>query len=253
MASASAQAAQPPPPAGPRPITHVLFDMDGLLLDTETLYTVAQSAVLAQYGHEFTREKKAQMMGKTSVDAAAWLIASFDPPLPLSPAELLAQRDALLADLFPKAKIMPGAVKLVSHLRAVGLPAAVATSSHARHFQLKTSPHASFFADFDHVVTGCQVTHGKPHPEIFLTAAGRWAAGAAAAAVDPARVLVFEDAPAGVLAARAAGMAVVFVPDARHLPEIEREAAAKMADLTISSLGEWVPEAWGLPPYNASS
>ena len=241
-AMASAGAAEP---AGPRPITHALFDMDGLLLDTETCYSVAQAAVLAPHGVEFTPEKKGRMMGMKALPAAAWLISSFDPPLPLTPEELLAQRDALLADLFPKAAAMPGAARVVAHLRACGLPAAVATSSHARHFAVKTAAHGDLFACFDHVVTGCQVTQGKPHPEIFQTAASRWGDGA----VDPAAVVVFEDAPAGVEAARAAGMAVVFVPDARHLPAAEVERAAAMADLTIPSLEDWVPEAWGLPPY----
>lgn len=236
---------RPGPPLGPRPVTHALFDMDGLLLDTETCYTVAQTAVLARHGREFTTDLKAGMMGKTALAAAEWLIKAFDPPLPLSPEELLRQRDALLADLFPTAAAMPGASKLVAHLStACGVPAAVATSSHARHFRVKSSGHARLFSHFTHVVTGCQVTHGKPHPEIFLKAAAAWGG-----AVDPAAVVVFEDAPAGVAAARAAGMAVVFVPDDRHLPASERDKAAAMADQTISSLEEWVPEEWGLPPY----
>ena len=185
------------------------------------------------------------MMGKTSLEAAAWLIAAFDPPLPLEPAQLLAERDALLADLFPKAGLMPGAARLVAHLRSCGVPIAVATSSHARHFALKTAAHSDFFRGFDHVVTGCQVERGKPHPEIFLTAAGRWEG----ASPPPDRVLVFEDAPAGVRAARAAGMAVCFVPDARHLPEVEAAETAALADVTVGSLEEWAPEAWGLEGY----
>jgi (DL)-glycerol-3-phosphatase len=234
------------PPAGPRPITHVLFDMDGLLLDTETCYSTAQAAMLKPYGRQFTPALKAQMMGRTALEAARVLIDAFEPPLPLTPAEVLAQRDALLAGLFPKAGLMPGAARLVAHLRACGVPAAVATSSHARHFELKTSAHRAFFeGGFDHVVTGCQVTNGKPHPEIFQAAAAQWSPPP----TDPAGVLVFEDAPAGVAAARAAGMAVCFVPDARHLPPEDAERAAALADVTISSLEEWRPEEWGLKPF----
>jgi len=221
--------------------------MDGLLLDTETCYTTAQAAVLARHGRAFTREMKAGMMGKTSLEAAAWLIGACDPPLPLSPEQLLAERDALLADLFPSAGLMPGAARLVSHLRACRVPAAVATSSHARHFAAKTAAHAAFFGGFDHVVTGCQVARGKPHPDIFLAAAGKWGGGRVPPTPD--RVLVFEDAPAGVRAARAAGMAVCFVPDDRHLPEEERQATAALADVTVSSLEAWAPEDWGLAPY----
>ena len=114
-AMASAGAAEP---AGPRPITHALFDMDGLLLDTETCYSVAQAAVLAPHGVEFTPEKKGRMMGMKALPAAAWLISSFDPPLPLTPEELLAQRDALLADLFPKAAAMPGV--MITTFRGMG-------------------------------------------------------------------------------------------------------------------------------------
>jgi pseudouridine-5'-monophosphatase len=216
--------------------------MDGLLLDTETCYTTAQARVLEPFGREFTRELKSKMMGRTAMEAAQVLVDAFDPPLPITAAELLSQRDALLADLFPKAGLMPGAMRVVHHLRAVGIPNAVATSSHARHFAAKTAAHRALFDGFDHVVTGCQVTNGKPHPEIFEAAAALWAPPPA----DRAAVLVFEDSPAGVMAARAAKMAVCFVPDARHLPPEEAAAAAAMADLTISSLEEFAPEDWGL-------
>ena len=88
------------------------------------------------------------------------------------------------------------------HLHASGVPFALATSSHRRHFDLKTSLHGPLFELFDHRVTGDQVANGKPHPEIFQRAASLWRPAPPA----PGACLVFEDAPIGVEAAKAAGM-----------------------------------------------
>jgi pseudouridine-5'-monophosphatase len=120
----------------------------------------------------------------------------------------------------------------------------VATSSHRRHFDLKTQRHAGLFALFDHVVTGDQVTNGKPAPDIFAAAAAAFPAARAPAA--PACCLVFEDAPVGAQAAAAAGMPCVLVPDS-NLDKTLVEGCGAAA--VITSLEAFVPEEWGLPPY----
>lgn len=132
-------------------ITHVLFDMDGLLLDTESAYTDAQRQVLEEIepglGAAFTWELKSQMMVRTSLAAGQVLVDA---------AEFVRRREAVLATLLPHIGAMPGAARLVEHLKSSGVPAAVATSSHRAHF-VKSQKHGGIFGKFDHVVTGCSV------------------------------------------------------------------------------------------------
>lgn len=120
----------------------------------------------------------------------------------------------------------------------VQVPVCVATSSHKRHFDLKTQKHGPFFQRFDHIITGDNVTNGKPAPDIFLKARDSWSTPPSASCC-----LVFEDAPSGVAAAKAAGMHCVMVPD----PNLDR-AGTKEADVVIDSLLEVPLEHFGLPP-----
>ena len=122
---------------------------------------------------------------------------------------------------------------------------AVATSSLRRHYELKSRNHTAFFAHMEVVVTGDDpaVKNGKPAPDIFLAAAARFSPPA----TDPRRVLVFEDAPNGVVAAIAAGMPVVMVPDAR-VSDQDRQAAQQV----LPSLLDFDPTSWGLPPFPAA-
>lgn len=118
----------------------------------------------------------------------------------------------------------------------------VATSSRRVDYVLKTLRHGPLFSAFAHTITGDDVTRGKPDPDIFL---------AAAAAFDPVAApgkgcLVFEDAPLGVQAARAAGMSCVMVPDGNLDPELTREA-----DQVLASLVDFDPARWGLPAFDA--
>jgi len=127
----------------------------------------------------------------------------------------------------PTADAMPGARALTDALRTRGIPMALATSSARAFFELKATRHRAWFAAmFPVVVTGDdpRLTHAKPAPDIFLLAARELGA-------DPAGCLVVEDSPAGVEAARAAGMQVLAVPD----PGMERAPYAE-ADLVVESL-----------------
>lgn len=117
----------------------------------------------------------------------------------------------------------------------------VGTGSYKQTFDLKTQRHGEIFSMMHHVVMGDDpdVKHGKPSPDIFQVAANRFEEN-----VDPAEVLVFEDAPTGVAAAKSAGMWVVMVPDQR-LDASHREGA----DEILPSLLDFSPSQWGLPPF----
>mmetsp|Transcript_70200 Transcript_70200/g.222574 ORF Transcript_70200/g.222574 Transcript_70200/m.222574 type:complete len:228 (+) Transcript_70200:121-804(+) len=218
-----------------------LFDMDGLLLDTEGFYTVVQNQIAQRYGKEFTWELKSKMMGKRGPEAASIYVESLGISDKISAEEFLREREEMLDKMFPNSELLPGVERLLRHLRAHNVPMCVATSSKRAHFDLKTRNHKELFALFDHIVTGDEVKNGKPDPEIFLAARGQWDGNPPPAAA----CLVFEDAPTGVGAALAAGMPVVMVPDARlEDPKSGGEPTAVLASLVDFSPGEW-----GLPPY----
>lgn len=188
-------------------ITHVLFDMDGVLLDTEPLYTLAYDQILAPYGARLDWETKSTMMGRPATDSAALLIDKFN--LPLEPAELLAVREPVLDKLFRDAPAMPGAPEFVAGLKQRGVRLAVATSSYRALFELKTAKHP-WFSLFDVVVCGDdpELERPKPAPDIFLLAAQRLG-------VEAQNSVIFEDSPAGVQAAVATEARVVALVDPR--------------------------------------
>jgi len=209
-----------------RPVSHVVYDMDGLLLDTEVFYTEVTQRIVGRWGKVFDWSVKSHMVGRPAIESARYLVATLD--LPITAEEYLREREDMLAELMPSAEPMPGAVALTQALHARGVPQAVATSSSRRFFDLKTTRHHDWFALFAAVVVGDdpRVARGKPEPDIFLVAARDLGA-------DPASCLVFEDAPAGLAAARAAGMQVVAVPYPGM--DVARLAAA---DLVVGSLLE---------------
>jgi pseudouridine-5'-monophosphatase len=212
-----------------RPVTHVVFDMDGVLLDTERLYTEATQRICDRFGKTFDWSVKGNMIGRPALDSARYLVATL--ALPITPEDYLAERAALFETLMPTAAPMPGARALTRALAAAGAGLAVASSSSRALFELKTTRHRDWFAEFPVIVLGDdpRVRRGKPAPDIFLVAA-------AALGVEPARCVVVEDAPAGVEAAHAAGMQVVAVPD----PGMDRARFAT-ADVVVGSLAEVAP------------
>ena len=188
------------------PATHVIFDMDGVLLDTERLYTQATQQIVGRFGKTFDWSVKGNMIGRPALDSARYLVETLG--LPLTAEAYLEERAVLFEDLMPTAAAMPGARALTDDLRAHGIPIAVATSSNQATFELKTTHHRDWFATFTAIVLGDdpRVKRGKPAPDIFLIAAQ-------AIGANPRDCVVVEDAPAGVQAARAAGMRVVAIPD----------------------------------------
>jgi pseudouridine 5'-phosphatase len=185
--------------------TRVLFDMDGVLLDTERLYTQATQAIVGRYGKVFGPEVKRDAMGRDALVSARIVLERLG--VPLAPEAFLAERGPILEALVAECRAMVGAEAFVRQLRTMGVPMAVATSSDRPLYRLKTRAH-DWFALFDAVVCGDdpRVRAKKPAPDIFLAAAEDLRAA-------PSECVVFEDSLAGVEAALAAGMRVVALPD----------------------------------------
>ncbi|XP_017063331.1 probable pseudouridine-5'-phosphatase isoform X1 [Drosophila eugracilis] len=223
-----------------RKVTHCIFDMDGLLLDTERLYTVATEMILEPYGKPYPFEVKEQAMGLQTEPLAKFMVEYYD--LPISWEEYARQQRANTEILMRNAQLMPGAERLLRHLHANKVPFCLATSSGADMVELKTNEHRELFSLFNHKVCGStdkEVANGKPAPDIFLVAASRFSV-----APKASDCLVFEDSPNGVTAGNSAGMQVVMVPD----PRLSQEKTSH-ATQVLGSLADFKPEQFGLPPF----
>ncbi|MDP8964629.1 MAG: HAD-IA family hydrolase [Cyanobacteriota bacterium] len=218
-------------------VTHVIYDLDGLLLDTEPLHTLMIETIVSRYGKVFERSMQSKFAGRNALDSAQILVEML--ALPITAQAFLEEREAFLERLLPQAKPLPGAVRLTQHLHHHQIPQAVATSSGSRTFGLKTTHYQEWFALFDCIVLGDDpaLKRGKPAPDIFLLAAQRLGA-------SPEECLVFEDAHAGMEAALAAGMSVVVVPDSGVDKQLYREA-----NQILNSLNDFDPQLWQLPSW----
>lgn len=211
-----------------------IFDLDGILLDTEPIYSRATDRVLHQYGQTLSWSVKQRMMGRGELEAAGILVETLH--LPLSPEGYLEARRPWLQQWFPDAEPLPGAPAFVAALDGRGVGMAVATSSQSRWLPFKTARHAAWFCRFRATICGDdpRLQRAKPAPDIFLLAASELGAA-------PADCVVFEDSPAGVAAGKAAGMQVVAIPDAN----IDRAHFAA-ADVVVSGYAELTPEMLGI-------
>lgn len=218
-------------------ITHIIYDMDGLLLGTESLHEKVNTEVARRYGKIFNQDTKIAIAGRPTLDSAKILVETLQ--LPVTAEEYLVERNQLLYPLYQTAQALPGTKKLTEHLSNYNIPQAIASSSSRRHFEMKTVNHQQWLKLFELKTLGDdpEIVQGKPAPDIFLLAAKRLNA-------DPAKCLVFEDSIAGMEAAIAAGMSVVVIPDS-----VFDKGLFGRADQVLNSMTEFNPETWGLPGF----
>lgn len=223
-----------------RKVTHCIFDMDGLLLDTEKIYERILGDVCKSYNSPYPWATRMRVLGTTEQRTVSIIVN--DLKLSCTVDDFLKKfREKQLLEL-GGAPLLKGAERLVRHLHQHNIPIALATSSGADSVEVKIKNHQELFALFNHKVMGssdAEVKEGKPAPDIFLVAAKRFPDSP-----KPDQCLVFEDAPNGVTAGVSAGMQVVMVPDP-HISEEQR----KHATVVLDSLEEFKPELFGLPAF----
>ena len=195
----------------------VVFDMDGLMLDTEPLYRDAWQEAASRLGYEIDDALYATFTGRSTKDCEADLLRHSGSAFPL---DAFRRHWPSLWEAAAGRGIdtKPGLLELLAFLEERSLATAVATSSDAAYAALSLR-HAGLGERFRVLVTADQVPRGKPAPDLFLEAARRLG-------VDPARCLALEDSSAGILAARAAGMTGILVPDLAEPTEAAVAAAA---------------------------
>jgi HAD superfamily hydrolase (TIGR01509 family) len=188
----------------PRPPQGVVFDMDGLLFDTETLYRASLMTTAAELGHPLPEDFFYQLIGLPSDAALPIWRSHFGPDFDLE-AMLLDARWRFHVRAEEGNVLKPGVIELLDHLAALGLPHAIATSS--KHDAVEKHLHAHGLLErFPVVVAHGDYARGKPYPDPFLTAASRLG-------LAPETCIALEDSHNGVRAASAAGMMTVMVPD----------------------------------------
>jgi HAD superfamily hydrolase (TIGR01509 family) len=202
------------------PIEAVVFDLDGLMFDTEVLYDEVGDILLRRRGYRFTPELKRRMMGRPARISLQMMID--DHGLDTTVDQLQAESDELFAGILPtRLAPMPGLEPLLVALETAALPKAIATSS-GRKYTETVLDQFGWRKRFAFLLTAEDVARGKPDPEVYLTAARRLD-------VPPRRILVLEDSENGCRAASSAGAVTVAVP-AADLRHHDFDAATLVAD-----------------------
>jgi HAD superfamily hydrolase (TIGR01509 family) len=194
----------------------VLFDLDGVLLDSEGQYSIFWEQMDREY--------------PTGVDNFASYIKGFHLTRILSYFATDEVREQVLNDLLAfernmRFEFFPGALDFVKRLRAAGIPMAVVTSSDCKKMQALYDQYPEFPSLFDQIITGDMVTKAKPDPECFLM-------GARQLGMDIEDCIVIEDSRNGLLAGRDSGAMVIGIPTTLSV-----ETVSQLSDLTVDAVG----------------
>ena len=208
---------------GSRTLEAVLFDMDGVMVDSEPLWTEAEKQLLARRNQRYSPSLKSAMMGRDARSAVAYLIEHYG--LAESVGQLMEERNQLIAKFFKEhLKAIPGVLELVRSVMAAGIMTGLVSSSPKPLVELAVEK-LGVTVLFDLIMSGDQVVRGKPAPDIYISAAKNLG-------VKPQNCLVIEDAPHGVAAAKGAGMCCLAISSSVSVEELA------LADRVVSGFEE---------------
>jgi HAD superfamily hydrolase (TIGR01509 family) len=202
----------------------VVFDMDGLLLDTEILWDRAEGELFRRHGDAWTFEDKLAVMGTSFEATARYYAHRLGEPPERGPALVDEMRVLMKAELQRQVNARPGAIELVERLRQLD-GVAIGLASNSSCDLVDTALAAAGLSNaFDTIVTSDDVANAKPAPDIYLLACERLG-------VPPSDALALEDTAPGIAAAKAAGLTVIAVPQ-------YAETDVSAADRVVESLVE---------------
>lgn len=204
----------------------VIFDNDGLLVDSEPVWDKARASMAAERGKDWNEDDHKAVMGVSTQEWADYMIQrlALDMPAQAVIQQIIDRMSAMYRERIP---YLPGALEAVA-LAAQHLPTAVASGSHPALLAIVTND-PPLAAHLKLVVSADEVARGKPHPDVYLEAAKRLG-------VNPNNCLCLEDSGNGILSGKAAGMTVIAVPDGRFPPKPEK---LEQADYVLQGLDEF--------------
>ena len=207
-------------------INAVIFDMDGVIFDTESLYLKHWCSIFSKYGYEMTKENYLLVMGRGRKVVKEKFLSIYGENLPID--NMYKEKDYELSKYIEENEvpIKEGTYELLEFLKVNGYKVALATSA-KRGRAMKHLKDSRFENYFDVIITGEDIEKTKPNPEIFLKALERLN-------IEPKKAIVIEDSIAGIKAAKNAGIFAIHVPDLKE-PD---EEIIKEADIIASNLLE---------------
>ena len=211
-------------------IEAVVFDLDGVLIETEELWDEVREGLAGEVGARYDAAAQRTMMGMSAPEWSAFMEGLGVPGPPAAINDEVVRR--LVARYREELPLIPGAVEAVERLAAAGYTLAVASSSNRVLIELVLEL-SGLAARFAEVVSSEEVARGKPSPDVYAEACRR-------IGVAPARAAAVEDSHAGIHAAKAAGLRVLAIPNRTFPPEA---AALALADLVLADLAALTPAA----------
>lgn len=205
----------------------VLFDMDGLLVDSERLWYETEAEIMAELGGTWGPEHQETLVGGSISRTVAYML---DLTGPVAAPEEVGRRllEGMADRLRANVPMMPGAKELLDEVREAGVPSALVSSTHRALMEYALDGIGRDRLTI--TVAGDEVGHTKPHPEPYLTAARLLDA-------DPRRCVALEDSPSGTESATAAGCHVVAVPSVVAIPEVPgRTVVASLLEVDLARL-----------------
>ena len=225
-------------------VTHVIFDMDGTVVDSESLLYAAIDQMCSRVGKRASPHVKEKLLGHPFKERALQLFSDlkFESFLSFNAfvAQLIAECRANVAN--NGMRLMPGVERLIRYFESHAIPMAIATGNDSKSYRETKDRFGSLFDAFSHAILSGDEREKippKPNKDIYEKAFARFSPRPR----SPDNVLVFEDSEVGVLSAVSAGMKCVYVVDKR----LNSAKESKIATLVIHSLEEFRPETFGLP------